>query len=61
MKKHIIIICQHFYPENFRINDMAFEWVKRGYQVTAVTGFPNYPEGKVYKGYGFFKRRQKKQ
>lgn len=57
MKKHIIIICQHFYPENFRINDMAFEWVKRGYQVTAVTGFPNYPEGKVYKGYGFFKRR----
>ena len=56
MKKHIIIICQHFYPEQFRINDMAFEWVKRGYRVTAVTGLPNYPEGKVYKGYGVFKR-----
>lgn len=54
--KHILIICQHFYPENFRINDMAFEWVNRGYKVTAVTGLPNYPEGKVYKGYGLFKR-----
>ncbi len=57
MKKHILIVCQHFYPEQFRINDMAFEWVKRGYRVTCVTGFPNYPEGKVYKGYGFFKKR----
>ncbi len=55
--KHILIICQHFYPEQFRINDMAFEWVKRGYKVTAVTGLPNYPEGKVYKGYGLFKKR----
>ncbi|WP_405376377.1 glycosyltransferase family 4 protein [Pseudobutyrivibrio sp.] len=54
-KKHILIICQHFYPENFRINDMAFEWVKRGYKVTAVTGTPNYPTGKFFPGYGWFK------
>ncbi|WP_033152140.1 glycosyltransferase family 4 protein [Pseudobutyrivibrio ruminis] len=55
MKKHILIICQYFYPEQFRINDMAFEWVKRGYKVTVVTGIPNYPEGKFYPGYGWFK------
>lgn len=54
--KHILIICQYFYPEQFRINDMAFEWVKRGYKVTVVTGIPNYPEGKFYPGYGWFKR-----
>lgn len=54
-KKHILIICQHFYPENFRINDMAFEWVKRGYKVTAVTGTPNYPTGKFFPGYSWFK------
>jgi len=53
--KHILIICQYFYPEQFRINDMAFEWVKRGYKVTVVTGIPNYPEGKFYPGYGWFK------
>ncbi len=53
--KHILIICQHFYPENFRINDMAYEWVKRGYKVTAVTGTPNYPTGKFFPGYSWFK------
>ena len=58
MKKHILIICQYFYPEQFRINDMAFEWVKRGYKVTVVTGLPNYPEGKIYPGYGLFKKRK---
>ncbi|MBR4707303.1 MAG: glycosyltransferase family 4 protein [Pseudobutyrivibrio sp.] len=57
MKKHILIICQYFYPEQFRINDMAFEWVKRGYKVTVVTGLPNYPEGKIFEGYGLFKKR----
>ena len=58
MKKHILIICQFFYPEPFRINDIAFEWVKRGYKVTVVTGLPNYPEGKIYPGYGLFKKRK---
>mgnify|MGYP002623303958 FL=1 len=58
MKKHILIICQFFYPEPFRINDIAFEWVKRGYRVSVVTGIPNYPEGKFYPGYGFFKHKK---
>ncbi len=58
MKKHILIICQYFYPEPFRINDMAFEWVKRGYKVSVVTGIPNYPEGKFYPGYGLFKHKK---
>ena len=57
MDKHILIICQYFYPEQFRINDMAFEWVKRGYKVSVVTGLPNYPEGKIFEGYGLFKKR----
>lgn len=34
---------------------MAFEWVKRGYKVTAVTGTPNYPTGKFFPGYSWFK------
>lgn len=49
--KHILIVSQYFYPENFRINDMAVEWVKRGYKVTVLTGIPNYPMGKFFDGY----------
>lgn len=58
MKKHILVVSQYFHPENFRINDICCEWVKRGYKVTVITGIPNYPEGKFYKGYGFFKKRR---
>lgn len=55
-KKHILVISQYFYPEQFRINDMCAEWVKRGYKVTVLTGYPNYPQGKYYDGYGWFKK-----
>lgn len=51
MAKHILLISQYFYPENFRVNDMACEWVKRGYKVTVLTGIPNYPTGKYFDGY----------
>jgi glycosyltransferase involved in cell wall biosynthesis len=58
MSKHILVVSQYYYPENFRINDITTEWVKRGYKVTVITGIPNYPKGKFYKGYGFFKKRK---
>ncbi len=59
-KKHILIISQYFYPEQFRINDIAQEWVKRGYKVTVLTGIPNYPLGKFYDGYSLKNKRQEK-
>ena len=49
--KHILLITQYFHPETFRVNDMACEWVKRGYKVTVLTGIPNYPMGKYFEGY----------
>lgn len=58
MNKHILVVSQYFYPENFRINDICEEWIKRGYKVTVVTGIPNYPKGKFFKGYGLFKKRR---
>lgn len=58
LKKHILVIAQYFYPEQFRINDITSEWVKRGYQVTVITGIPNYPQGKYYEGYGLLKKRR---
>lgn len=58
LNKHILVITQYFYPEQFRINDICIEWVKRGYKVTVLTGIPNYPKGKYYEGYGLFKKRE---
>ena len=47
----ILVICQYYHPEPFRVNDICEEMVKRGHEVTVVTGEPNYPEGRIYKGY----------
>lgn len=54
----LLVVSQYYYPEQFRINDICKEWVKRGYEVTVLTGIPNYPKGKFYKGYNFLKRRK---
>ena len=47
----ILIISQYFWPENFIINQLSTELVKKGNKVTVLTGLPNYPEGKIYKSY----------
>ncbi|MCM1237443.1 MAG: glycosyltransferase family 4 protein [Ruminococcus flavefaciens] len=54
---HLLVVSQCYYPEPFRINDICKEWVSRGYKITVVTGIPNYPEGRFYSGYGWFKKR----
>ena len=51
----ILIVSQYFWPENFRVNDLSTGLVQRGHQVTVLTGIPNYPDGKFYTGYNFFK------
>ena len=57
-KKRILFVCQYFYPEVFRGNDIAFHWAEEGHEVHVVTGVPNYPDGVFHKGYGVFKKRQ---
>lgn len=47
----ILIVSQYFWPENFRVNDLADEFVTRGHDVTVLTGVPNYPSGKVFEEY----------
>lgn len=44
----LLVVSQNFWPENFRINDLAAEMVRRGHSVTVLTGLPNYPSGEVY-------------
>lgn len=47
----ILIVTQYFYPEQFRINDVCSALVKKGHDVTVLTGLPNYPGGEIYQGY----------
>ncbi len=54
---HILVVSQYFYPENFRINDLAAGLVRRGHRVTVLTGIPNYPAGSFFPGYGWFRKR----
>jgi len=51
IKLRILIVTQYFWPENFRINDLAEEWINRSHEVTVLTGIPNYPLGKVFPDY----------
>jgi len=55
---HILIITQYFWPENFKINDLAIALKEKGHEVTVLTGLPNYPEGRIYSGYGLFRSRR---
>ncbi|WP_151035645.1 glycosyltransferase family 4 protein [Bacillus wiedmannii] len=54
----ILLVCQYFFPEQFRVNDICFELVKEGHEVTVLTGLPNYPSGVVEEKYKFFKNRR---
>lgn len=47
----ILIISQYYYPEQFQINEIAPELVRRGHEVTVVCGIPNYPKGEIFEGY----------
>jgi len=49
----LLIVSQYFYPENFKINDLALSLKSRGHEVTVLTGLPNYPSGKWFEGYGY--------
>lgn len=51
----ILFLSDNFPPEvnapATRTYEHCLEWVRRGAEVTVVTCFPNFPQGKVYKGY----------
>ena len=58
MRKKLLIVGQHFWPESFRINDIAdFLANEKDCEVDVLCGLPNYPSGKFTEGYGYFKKR----
>ena len=52
----ILIVSQYFWPEYFRINDLALE-LSKTHVVEVLTGEPNYPSGNIFSD---FKANKKK-
>lgn len=49
---NILFFSQHFWPENFIINDLVRIFSKdKSSEIFILTSKPNYPEGKIYTGY----------
>jgi glycosyltransferase involved in cell wall biosynthesis len=52
---HILFLSDNFPPEMnapaSRTYEHAKRWVAHGHEVTVITGFPNFPAGKLYPGY----------
>lgn len=54
----VLVVCQHYWPENFRITEICEALAARGHEVTAVVGLPNYPSGNVPREYKWFRNRR---
>jgi hypothetical protein len=53
----VLIVSQYFWPEYFRVNDLAIELSKKNIKVDILTGYPNYPGGDVYKEFNENKKK----
>ena len=49
----LLVVTQHFWPENFRINDMVRGLIDDGVEVDVLCGLPNYPKGEWFAGYRY--------
>lgn len=53
---NILVVTQGFYPDTFHINQMVQDLVKRGHQITVLTGLPDYSTGRIPAEYKWFKK-----
>lgn len=56
-QKRILVICQHYWPESFRITDICEFLIEKDCEIDVLCGIPNYPKGKFFDGYSIFKNR----
>ncbi len=52
-QRRVLVVTQHYWPENFRINDLVEGFVADGIAVDVLCGLPNYPKGEWYPGYRY--------
>lgn len=60
MSKRILVVGQHFWPEQFRVNDIVDFMLDEGLEIDVLCGRPNYPSGQLADGYTLFNHRVEK-
>ena len=62
---HLAILTQYYPPEigapQRRLSHLAGRFLHAGHSVTVLAGMPNYPQGKIFLGYGGVFRREKRE
>ena len=53
MPKRILVVSQHYWPENFRIADICRGFTEDQIEVDVLCGLPNYPKGEWFDGYRY--------
>jgi colanic acid biosynthesis glycosyl transferase WcaI len=53
---NIVIFSQIFFPENASINATSQLMRQAGHDVTVMAGIPNAPKGRIYDGFGYFRK-----
>jgi len=54
VEKRILVLSNHYDPEYFKINDIV-QWIsEKKCTISVITGNPNYPSGKIVKGFSVF-------
>lgn len=53
----ILVVCQYYYPEPFRLHEVCEALCERGHEITVLTGLPNYPMGIIPEEYKHGKKR----
>lgn len=57
---NILIISQYFWPENFKINDIAERLNKENFNLTVLTSYPSYPNKNHYSSFDTNKKKPEK-
>lgn len=47
----VLVVVERFFPEDFLVNDLVAEWMRRGLDVEVLTQVPSYPFDRIYDGY----------
>ena len=56
-KNKILVVCQHYWPESFRITDVCDFLIEHECDIDVLCGIPNYPKGEFFEGYSYLKNR----
>jgi colanic acid biosynthesis glycosyl transferase WcaI len=56
-KMRILVVTNHFQPEEFRINDLVDLLKSRGHAISVLTAIPDYPSRSSFKEFSLFRKQ----